>query len=1026
MYSFIKKRDINYLEQQNFFNIKSLKNKAKEYNEDIYFYDFWDIKIWKKLIKKFLLNLYNPTSKSVLKISVLYGLGVLINNSIFINSVTTSNFYNNKFFNINIAFVSLIIAIFIFITKEIKEKIFSGEVELKKSFIFPIVIFEIYNLLIIFSGLQSYTIINTYIIGISLIYSVFKLIEIYINKSKYDLYEREIINDKFKMIQANKNILNIADKILKIYFNKKSRNIKNPELIKSSFENSIVIKSKRQGKISDINLKKLSMFIKKVNKCIELNTGNKDKNYEIKFNFKFNKKLNHNKNLIELNFENSEKYRNKIIKMWERNNPLKIKSGRNDRETITYEFNKLYERIISAFINDDHVKIQNILKKYNIFIDNILKSIYRNINIEKIQNKKHSIERLFHPKFNDELEHTISKIYSAIIRNNKYFILTNDFKNFILENIYKSITYLNPYYFKSFLDYLIYFYLDTHKNNNNYNYTLDLFFRRVEEIYNFIISRTKRKDINLTKSKDFIVSILQFFKKFIRYLYDRNGYEILSRVFNEMNTLFQKNILKIINYSNIENSNKECFKNYENIKNNYCFNKIVMRYKNQLLFGMSSYFNMSLNKYKCKKDKTVEDIHKIVNTKKILNKIIRNEGLLNIDQIILYYKDYSNRKIENFWGFSNWENFDSTGWGRLYIHDYYRLTFLIQIYFIKMKQNNKKIPYDDFIAKNADRLVNDIKNNEEYKKTVKEILKIEKLDKKLIENIENEIKDIKDNYKKRKEKELKKKPISEKKVKEFKKNMYNEYSSLRKIKNIFNNIKRKKDEQITITGITQAHDKKPFVEVEENFISNIGEVYGRGLAEMEDKKIISDICRKSKSLNKQVTNYNELKNLLNQNNINNNFICLTKYQNLYELKDNCEMFKQENMLSNTKGKFELSKREINIYFIPQKFIRNDFLFINLENIKFIQYEPLNKNESIKKKINEFYVDIQAFSENEKLMKQLLKDKPDWLVKKGSERDQKEHLKQKVWIKIFERFDIKIIDKNKTTVFFVEMERDDKL
>ena len=47
------------------------------------------------------------------------------------------------------------------------------------------------------------------------------------------------------------------------------------------------------------------------------------------------------------------------------------------------------------------------------------------------------------------------------------------------------------------------------------------------------------------------------------------------------------------------------------------------------------------------------------------------------------------------------------------------------------------------------------------------------------------------------------------------------------------------------------------------------------------------------------------------------------------------------------------------------------------------------------------IGIDAFSHNNKLMELMIKSPPDWLVKKGDKKAQKEHLNQMVNIKILQ-------------------------
>jgi hypothetical protein len=74
--------------------------------------------------------------------------------------------------------------------------------------------------------------------------------------------------------------------------------------------------------------------------------------------------------------------------------------------------------------------------------------------------------------------------------------------------------------------------------------------------------------------------------------------------------------------------------------------------------------------------------------------------------------------------------------------------------------------------------------------------------------------------------------------------------------------------------------------------------------------------------------------------------------------------------------------------------------------KLVQLSPLNEGEKEESIEDIFYMDIQSFSENKKLMEEFVKEPPEWLQKIGDEQKQHEHLRERVRIQIFERFEYK--------------------
>ena len=85
--------------------------------------------------------------------------------------------------------------------------------------------------------------------------------------------------------------------------------------------------------------------------------------------------------------------------------------------------------------------------------------------------------------------------------------------------------------------------------------------------------------------------------------------------------------------------------------------------------------------------------------------------------------------------------------------------------------------------------------------------------------------------------------------------------------------------------------------------------------------------------------------------------------------------------------------------------RKQILILNTETIGHLdQLPPLNDGDDEKLIKDIFYMDIQAFSENNNLLESFMKKPSDWLQKMGDEQKQKDYLLRRVRIQIFERFE----------------------
>lgn len=105
------------------------------------------------------------------------------------------------------------------------------------------------------------------------------------------------------------------------------------------------------------------------------------------------------------------------------------------------------------------------------------------------------------------------------------------------------------------------------------------------------------------------------------------------------------------------------------------------------------------------------------------------------------------------------------------------------------------------------------------------------------------------------------------------------------------------------------------------------------------------------------------------------------------------------------GWYNFNGQEIPIFNIVHPKIDKQILILNKSKIgQLIQLSPVNEGDDAKLIEDIFFINIQAFSENKKLMEEYIKKPPKWLQKVGDENKQLEYLQERVHIQIFERFE----------------------
>lgn len=255
------------------------------------------------------------------------------------------------------------------------------------------------------------------------------------------------------------------------------------------------------------------------------------------------------------------------------------------------------------------------------------------------------------------------------------------------------------------------------------------------------------------------------------------------------------------------------------------------------------------------------------------------------------------------------------------------------------------------------------------------------------------------------------KSISEGKVEEFEKDVLKEYknaSSLRGVLFYHGLLEDKSDtadqSQVRI-GINQVDDKAIFFQDWHISYHGWGENYGRGMAHRETAYLLEKIEAVSESSD-LISLDTEI---LEQANPESIFI-LAKNESLMHFTENHEKFQQRWLtnrkpieVSNFQGWYSVGNLDIPVFSVFDESGSNKILLLNTNTFgKVVQLSPLDPQRPLEKRIETFSFEINAFSDNADLMDEIISQNPEWLRGEGSVENQKELLKKRVWIRIFQR------------------------
>ena len=266
-----------------------------------------------------------------------------------------------------------------------------------------------------------------------------------------------------------------------------------------------------------------------------------------------------------------------------------------------------------------------------------------------------------------------------------------------------------------------------------------------------------------------------------------------------------------------------------------------------------------------------------------------------------------------------------------------------------------------------------------------------------------------------KEVELKKEQaISQKRVQEFKKEVLKTFYEGANMRDIFEkhfnayedktNDKTDKKDRF---GINIVDDKASFFDEWHVHYVGWGENYGRDLASGENSYLLDDIAKNCTEISKE-----EFEATLVKIENSDDIVIFATNIAFWRFFEDSKNFKpkwhrdiEQLEVKGFGGWYNFNGKLIPVFETYHQKIDKQILILNKSKVgRLFQLSPLNKEEKAESIEDIFYMDIQAFSESDELMEGFIKKPPEWLKEIGDEQKQREHLRERVRIQIFERFE----------------------
>jgi len=1014
---------------------------------------------FREIIKDF----YIPSIRSFLAIATIVLLFFLLSLLRSTKIPSGSNSYQNLI-TVLVGISTMIFALAIFVAGSSHEAkdVDKMRVLLKQSCLFPLVVVTILTFIILMFGYANcFTVILITLIGMGTIYSVYNVIRTLLSRSLFLQKTAEVLSDRLKLMIDKEIDKRLGNNIL--LSNLKSKNNKNSKIMlafnpwtNKEKNKYYIFTSEKSGVITNIKLDELKKigelveeeanknnyaFRENVIKNENKSMGNKVKEpaSEIKLRvnqkryllvgFEWPVKENDALILIDKSLIKNQKVIDKLKDLVKRS--FVIKNARDPSKEIRKEIGGLGKEFVKA-IREKELSTLGDLKEIYIalietFWEYVLKfGIY---SYEEANKERHSLLGKWKALewISDDYGRFLKDAVDTGDRN-----IINEVFSLSVAITYRAIDYKDQLIFQEFLQFneYLYIYAIGTQNEDLKSFATEHICMHLRELGDFYIV-SKLEDSNssiqgLNIFKDFAIYLFHLFQRLLKDAFDKEDIksfkQFSDRVINLFNN-FNPSTRAVdkkgmqLQLENDELPEIEKNKLKEKLKRQEILEKVeeeIIGKRQQMLFGLSSWIF-----YKLRQDKSNSRLKEFYDT-------VIETNTNDINELTNTFINSS----PDYWGWDSWEMVADGKAHRVQFNRKLAEFFVIRALSILSAKKDSEIekielPYNrnfesSISNKKSDlnRVLDDIKSNPDNWKFALPESAMSKLS--LFRSL------LKKAAKAQEEKDLelkREKPISPKKVEEFKKGVIKRFYEMDTMREIFkyfslyqNKIKEAREKKENRFGFfNMLDDKAAFFDEWHTYYLNLGENYGRNLASSETSFLVDKItanCTKIKN-----TRFDKiLKKFANPDDViilvvnmaeswkfledTGNFIP-SWYKNFKEYKD----ILPKTDMKKVGGWYKFQGKFIPIFKVFHNKGEESIVILDKSKLgHLVQYPPTSKGEGKKPLKDIFYMDVQDLSSNEKKMEKIIKEKPDWLTKKGGEEEQRKYLQECVIVNIYESFE----------------------
>lgn len=972
------------------------------------------------------------------------------------------------FITIETGLAFIIFPIIIFIIglsgKEENTGIKRSEVLLRESYLFPIALFTIVSIVFfVWSRILIANIISIIMTAILSIFAFYRLIRIILIEHLFLKKGISLVRDK---IRRNIDLAieeRVGNEILLGKLVKKDFPISfRPFLFDKKSHNYHDFKLHKQGIIKDINMQKLEEFAKTVEKESNKNGYSfyKDKKIIIPENSheevelhdepekkefhtdpnryllkKFKDQIVDNNNSVLCISKNSIKDKKILRKLGNLVNEIFIvKKDEEFSERIRIELRNIKDQVIQDIKEEKIGRLENFRSIYIALAEEFIESM-KDFSGDYSLGKYSDIDSEFFGGRNLEIKWILEDVYDIVEAAFKSRVkkIIVSIASLPISISRRAIDFLDYNIFNKFNHFslLFYKYAKQEKDPELKEFLIDRSWRHLRETADLFIGYELEKKAlkikTVNKLKDFAIGILFVFQNLLKRAYDDKELEFFKLYISKLNLLF-KNFQPSKDYdiSDFDPNLPKDPDKFEYQKNLIKVEEEISLRKKQLLFGISSWI---LNDYRNEqKNKEILEFYNIIYP-------FFGADLVKFTELFLSCHLH---ETEDFWQWDIWEIIPEGQVKFIDVHSKLEWFYCIKSLQILSHKNKNEIlstniPHNRdliFLAEKEDSPIKNIldeikKNFVQWENIISKGTKIK------IPYFLQILEIAIENQKREEENTVIEKPLSKNRITSFKNEFvmrFNEEATIRKILTKYGGFINKIDTKIeskklSLWGINQLFDKAAFIDNWYVHYPNMGGDFGRHIATQENdiylKKIKENlpIFPESIEIDDIISKFKYLINELKQKGIKpsvglailnaENFFTLQKYI-MPQWDPKCPKVD----ISGFMGILKFGKILIHLFrFLPYN-ADNSIFFLEPEKFAhLIQYAPYEKEEDKLHQQDNFYINIHDLNEDNMLLKEIIKANPEWLKEHKEKKDKEHYLKQKVVIKIYEKFKISIKNKD---------------